>query len=158
MNPPDVAIRTARPADAQSIHEVHDRSVLRLCSSHYYEHQLEVRLSGRTPEGYLPAIAQGKMFVAERGSRVVGFGHVEPGEIEAVFVDPDVAGLGIGAALLRHGLELARRGHEGSVRVVSTLNAVGFYRAHGFVEVERTEIRKRGVSMPVVVMELGSEP
>jgi putative acetyltransferase len=140
------------------MHELHTRSVVKLCGSHYSEREIEAWLSGRTPEGYVPAIERGEMFVAERDLRVVGFGHARPGEVAAVFVDPDAAGEGVGGALLRRAVELARQDHDGPVVIKSTVNAAAFYEAHGFVEVGRSSVRKRDVDLPIVVMELHVSP
>jgi hypothetical protein len=39
--------------------------------------------------------------------------------------------------LLKIGIEKARLGHEGSVKLEATLNAEGFYRRHGFKAIGR---------------------
>jgi predicted N-acetyltransferase YhbS len=144
-------IRLASPSDAQAIHELYTRSVRWYWPSFYSDQQIAVRLSGRTPSGYLPAIERGRILVAEHGSRIVGLAHAELGIIEAVFVDPHTANLGVGSALLRRAMELAG---GFPVRLTSTLNAVRFYKRHGFVVTRYSELRKDNVSMSVAIMEL----
>jgi GNAT superfamily N-acetyltransferase len=46
--------------------------------------------------------------------------------IIAVYVDPDAITQGVGSAIMRHGLEIARRGHDGPIRLEATLNAAEF--------------------------------
>jgi SAM-dependent methyltransferase len=153
MGAKELLIRGACASDARDMHQLHARAVDAFCREHYSDDQVEVLLIGRTPEGYLPAIKRDEMFVMECDGRMVGFGHATQGEVQALFVDPDQTGRGVGSALLRHAIELAARGHEGPIQLTSTLNAVGFYRAHGFVEVEPTELNKHGVALPFVLME-----
>lgn len=150
-------IRVARRGDAEAMYEIHRRAVQRLGREHYADEQVNAMLAGKSPEGYLPAIDQGQMFVAELGGAVVGFGHAEVGEVAGVFVEPGVAGQGVGSSLLRRGVELAQGPHSGPVRVTATLNAVGFYKAHGFVEMGCSEVRIQGVAIPVVAMEMSGE-
>jgi predicted N-acetyltransferase YhbS len=144
-------IRLASPSDAQAIHEIHTRSVRWYWPNFYSDQQITVRLSGRTPSGYLPAIERGRILVAEHGSRIVGFTHAELGSIEAVFIDPHAAYLGVGSALVRCAIELA-----GSfpVQLISTLNAVRFYERHGFVVTGYSELSRGNVCMSVAIMEL----
>jgi RimJ/RimL family protein N-acetyltransferase len=145
----EIEIRVAVPEDAQAIHVLHCRSLRALCASHHTEEQIERWIERRTPEGYLEGIEADAMFVAVRDARVVGFGHAEPGHVVAVFVDPDVAGRGVGARVLHEAL---RRAGRGPVVLESTLNAVRFYARYGFVEVERRKVGR--VPLDVVAMRL----
>ncbi len=145
-------------SDASDMHELHARAVDAFCRGHYSDEQINVLLIGRTAEGYVPAIERGEMFVTESDGRMTGFGHATQGEVQAVFVEPGWAGRGVGSALLEHALRLAWRGHEGPIQLKSTLNAVGFYEARGFVEIGATEIDKHGTALPFVLMERRGEP
>jgi len=91
--------------------------------------------------------------VAERGGRVVGFGEAGPGTVIAVYVDPADVLQGVGTTILRHAVALARREHEGPVRLEATLNARDFYEGAGFREIKRSTVRRNHVDIPVVVME-----
>ena len=92
------------------------------------------------------------MFVAETDATVVGFGQSKPGEVLAVFVEPDSARRGIGSLLLAKALSDAGAG-KGAVRVESTINAVGFYEGHGFRVLGHGTQRRNDVDVPVVIME-----
>ena len=153
MGAEELLIRGACVSDGRDMHKLHARAVDAFCRGHYSDEQVKVLLRGRTAEGYFPAIERDEMFVMGSGGRMVGFGHATRGEVQALFVDPDWAGRGVGGALLRHALRLAAREHEGPIQLKSTLNAVGFYEAYGFVEVERMELNKHGMALPFVLME-----
>jgi GNAT superfamily N-acetyltransferase len=102
----------------------------------------------------LPPIERGAIFVADSSAVVVGFGEAAPGSVVAVYVDPWATHRGIGTAILLQALEMARRGHDGPIRVEATLNASSFYERHGFRETHRTTLRRNRVDVPVVVMEM----
>lgn len=79
-------------------------------------------------------------YVAEQSSdasplkRVVGTAMLdEPyAQLEALFVSPDVMGLGVGKVLLQYIETMAFNQGIAQLRLESTLNAVDFYRHCGF--------------------------
>jgi putative acetyltransferase len=147
-------MRAAGRDDARAIHDLHTRCLRALWPSHYSIAQIEGWMSGRTPDGYLPAIGRGEMFVAEDDSGLLGFGHAAPGAIKAVYVEPERAGTGVGAAILHHAIARASAGSPTEITLTSTLNAEGFYARFGFEPVERKSIAKGDISLPVVLMRL----
>ncbi|PKO71158.1 MAG: GNAT family N-acetyltransferase [Betaproteobacteria bacterium HGW-Betaproteobacteria-14] len=151
-----VSIRSATTEDAQRIHELHTAAVRVLCAPHYTPEIVEGWLANRTAQGYLRGIGAGATIVAELASNVVGFGEGVPGEVVAVFVDPVFVNRGIGSILLEHTLRLTQE-HQGTVRLESTLNAVGFYERFGFSQVERSLVRRNQVEIPIVVMQRHGE-
>ncbi len=149
----DIAIRQASHSDAPRIHELHLASVRALCAASYDPAVVDGWLTGRTSELYLEGISTGATFVAETRAEIIGFCEGVPGEVRAVFVDPEWVGRGVGATLLSHALSLAGAQHAGPVRLQSTLNAVAFYERFGFREVKRSTLRRNEVEVPVVLME-----
>lgn len=147
-------LRPARTDDAARIHEIHTASVRVSCAPHYAPEVIDGWLSGRSPDGYIPSIDRGEMFVATLDDEVVGFGHAVSGEVVAVFVDPLVARQGVGRLIMSRALEVARTDHNGPVRVESTLNAVGFYETLGFHEVARSSVRRGSIYVQVAEMQL----
>ena len=145
-------IRTAKLSDAQEMHCIHGNAVRTTCKDFYTEKQIEAWLEGRSPEGYHAGINKGDMYVVEDNGEIVGFGHAVPGEILAIFVDPSVHKKGIGTLLLEYGLTVALKDHQ-KVKVMSTVNAEGFYKKHGFVKIKDDVDVRRGVEVPVVIME-----
>ncbi len=59
--------------------------------------------------------------------------------IEALFVDPNAQGMGVGAALVEDLFERARKREIGRLVVSASLTAVGFYAHVGFSRVARGE-------------------
>jgi GNAT superfamily N-acetyltransferase len=147
-------LRTALPADAERIHEIHLASVRGLCAQHYAPDIIEGWLLNRHADRYLEPIERELMFVAERTGVIAGFGGFEPGMVTAIFVDPAHSGYGVGRALLQHAVAMARRGHDGPIKIEATLNARDFYERAGFHEVLRSTTRRNHVDIAMVVMEL----
>ncbi len=148
----EIKIRKGTRDDASAVHGLHTKSVWELCKDHYSNDQLHGWLDHRTPEGYFPAIDQGRLFVAIEDSEIVGFGEAIPGEILAIYVLPDRIEKGIGSILLRLAMEISRSG-SGKVVLDASLNSVGFYRKRGFVEAEQKFIRRGNIELPCVLME-----
>lgn len=147
-----VGIRQATTADAERIHEIHTQSVKTLCKEHYSSEQIAGWLKNRSPQGYLPGIGRGEVFVATDGLSILGFGQAIPGEIHAIYVAPAYAKQGVGILLLAQALTAARAGSQRDVYLESTLNAQDFYKRAGFVEVERSTVRRNDVLLPVIRM------
>jgi len=146
-------IRPAILEDADAIHALHTASVRALCRNVYSPEVIAGWLRNRTPGGY-KGIERGEMYVAERSGCIVGFSHVVPGEIVAIFVHPDHARQGVGSALVSHGLAKAKENHNGPIRVESTLNAQPFYERMGFKKTGERVARRNDVDIPIVEMTL----
>ena len=147
-----IRIEPAGVEDAVAVHAVHVRAVRELCSGRYEPEVIDGWPHGRVPEAYLAPIRSGALFVARVGSRLAGFGEAAPGEVLAVYVDPELGGRGVGAALLAHAILRTGMGSDGAVRLESTLNAVGFYERHGFDAIGPATARRGGADVPVVRM------
>jgi predicted N-acetyltransferase YhbS len=150
----DFIIRPARQSDAKALFEVTRASVEGLTKDHYSEAQIAGWMSGRTTAYYETVIAGGRAFVAERDGGVVGFVDAVPGELTRLFILPGAAAQGIGRALLRVGIENARKGHIGPIRVEATLNATGFYRRHGFESVGAGHFSHGAGGDPIAIMHM----
>ncbi len=146
------AIRAATSEDAARLHQLHTTSVRRICAPHYAPEVIDGWLANRVPEGYLPRIERGDIFVVEDGGRIVGFGEATPGVVVACYVDPAMVRRGVGSAIMEHALVIARRGHDGPIRVEATLNAAPFYARFGFGELARATLRRGEVDVPYVLM------
>jgi N-acetylglutamate synthase-like GNAT family acetyltransferase len=82
-------------------------------------------------------IARNQVFVAELGTRVVGFATIVPregddAELEGIFVEPAEWRKGIGNALLRQIEREAQAWGANRLHVVASPNVEGFYTAAGF--------------------------
>ncbi len=150
-------LRHGQPGDASRLHEIHTNATRILCAPYYESSVIDGWLQGRGPAIYVPLLERGALFVAESGAGVLGFGEAVRGSVVAVYVDPQATGRGIGTAILSFAIDIARRGHEGPIRVEATLNARSFYERRGFQETHRTFVRRNHVEIAVVGMELPAE-
>jgi GNAT superfamily N-acetyltransferase len=133
----DLVVRAARAGDGQAVFDVTRRSIGGLAANHYSAEQISGWMGERTPAFYEDLIAKGRVVVAEREATIVAFVDAQPGEVTRLFILPDAAGMGLGSRLLKVGIEKARLGHEGPIKLEATLNAEGFYRRHGFTAIGR---------------------
>jgi GNAT superfamily N-acetyltransferase len=121
-----LTIRLARPEEREALEAVQRRASLALPD---YREQLEAH-----PDAiHLPPaqIANGQVMVAELDGRVAGFAAVVGGELDGLFVEPELWRQGIGAALVDAATHAAR-GKGLALTVVASPAARGFYERCGF--------------------------
>jgi GNAT superfamily N-acetyltransferase len=86
------------------------------------------------PEG----LAEGRTYVAEEDGSLVGFATwaetAGTMELEDLFVDPDHMRRGIATALIERIAQVLRARGAGRLQVTANPDALGFYRAVGFIE------------------------
>lgn len=149
-------IRPALAADVDAIMVTHVAAIRETCRAAYNPEEIAAWTSGgMNPERYLPGITEGRTLVAVVDEAVVAFCEFDAGtgEVLGMFVDPAHLRRGLGRGLLQ-AVEgrAAQRGLE-RLHLQSTLNAIEFYRANGFVVDEMALFRLRsGVSVPCAVM------
>lgn len=80
----------------------------------------------------------------------LAFMFIDNGHMEALFVDPVGRGMGIGAALVRHGISL----HPEMTTDVNEQNllALGFYEKMGFKRTARSSLDGQGRPYPIIHM------
>jgi GNAT superfamily N-acetyltransferase len=85
-------------------------------------------------------IANGQVIVAEFDGQVAGFAAVVGGELDGLFVEPDLWGLGIGKALVDAATHEARR-RGLALKVIAAPGARRFYESCGFSAEGEAETR-----------------
>ena len=121
-----ISLRLARPEEHEELEELQRRASLEL--PEYREQLLD------NPDAiHLPPaqIANGQVIVAELGGEVAGFAAVVGGELDGLFVEPDLWGCGIGRILAEAAVHEARQ-RGLSLTVVASPRARGFYETCGF--------------------------
>jgi GNAT superfamily N-acetyltransferase len=126
-NPADsLTLRLARPEEHDELEELQRRASLELPE---YRDQLIAN-----PDAiYLPPgqIANGQVIVAELDGEIAGFAAVVGGELDGLFVEPDLWGRGIGRALADAATHEARK-RGLAVKVIANPRARRFYEHCGF--------------------------
>lgn len=146
-------IRRATAEDAAAVCALHKASVRRLCAGAYSAEQIEAWVGPRVPENYCKAMSvDGEtMFVAERANRVAGFASLRGETLLGLYVDP-TSGRGLGRQLLATAEEEARGRSVTVLSLQATLNAVPFYRRHGYSVDRAGLVLRGGLRLPVVEM------
>lgn len=149
-----VRLRVGGAEEADRLWVLRTRCVRELCSSAYPPEVIAPWSASPPPEHYRALLAAGGCVIAEDTDGVLlGYGVIDlaGNEIDALFVDPDRGGQGIGQALMQRLLALADPTRE--VVLSASLNAVPFYQRQGFVA-EREELypHPSGVALASVKM------
>ena len=121
-----VTLRLARPDEHEVLEDLQRRASLELDD---YREQLLAH-----PDAiHLPPaqIANGQVIVAEFGGEIAGFVAVVGGELDGLFVEPDLWGGGIGRALVHAATHQARK-RGLTLKVIANPVARGFYENCGF--------------------------
>jgi putative acetyltransferase len=146
-------IRPARPADAEALCALHKDAVRSLCLGAYTAEEIEAWLCDREPAGFRHAMAEGgeTMLVAEHDGAVAGFASIKETVLFGLYVDP-VKGRGAGGALLQAAEDEVRRRGASALSLQAALNAVPFYRKHGYMRQDRSTVRRGGRDLAVLDM------
>ena len=107
------------------------------------------------PESF-PGNVENNYYVALLESKIIGAGAIDlnSGRIDAMCVDPEYIGTGTGKRLMRYLETLAREGHMKRLHLESSLNAVPFYQACGFICLKEAQYQSpRGFSLDCILME-----
>ena len=148
-----VNIRLARPDEAELLLQIHHASVQGLCAGQYDAKQIAHWFDGRDASMYTQGIAQQRLWLA-CAPDPVGFIEVDEHSIDKLFVLPQAAGLGVGKALLLHGLQALQSEGRQTVDIEATLTGVAFYQKHGFRILEQTQSKHGGADAPLAVVKM----
>jgi GNAT superfamily N-acetyltransferase len=140
-----IAVRRAKPGDAEEAADVLRRSITQLCA---LDHRgdadtLGKWLANKTPQNFLSWLASGDNFcvVAETSRKVIGVGLLHrSGEIRLCYLAPGAQRKGTGKAIYLALEEQAKAWALSTLRLESTVSARPFYEALGF--------RPAGVATP----------
>jgi putative acetyltransferase len=151
-----ISHRQATEADIAAMWALRTRAVITNCATHYSKEIIQKWAPAGVPKTYPRLIETGCAIVAEDGDVLLGYGIVDlaSAEVEAMFVDPQWGGRGIGRQLMATLEEMALARAFTQLHVTASLNAVAFYQAFGFVRV-RDELYAHacGVNLACVYLE-----
>lgn len=150
-------LRRGRPEEADALWVLRTRCVRELCSAAYPPEVIAPWAASPPPAHYRELIGQGGCVVAEdKAGTLLGYGVFDRqgNEIDALFVDPDCGGRGIGRVLM-HALQ-ALADPARPLVLSASLNAVPFYQRAGFKPLrEETYAHPSGVALASVRMQRG---
>ena len=138
-----ITIRTSRPDDSKRAIEIWRAAV---DATHDFLTQEDRLALDELVSGFLPQVPL--ILAVDAEDRPLAFMLIDDGHMEALFVDPVVRGMGVGAALVRHGLTL----HPAMTTDVNEQNgqAVGFYERMGFRRTGWSPLDGQGRAYPLV--------
>ena len=135
-----ITLRPTLPADIDALWALRTLAVRVGCATHYAPEQIAVWTASPVPDAYAAML------------------DVDKHEVDAVFVDPARAGLGIGKRLLAALEDLARGRGIARLHQSASLNAVPFYASAGFTALrEEAYAHPSGISLASVAMEKALE-
>ena len=121
-----LTLRVAEPHEREELEDLQRRASLEL--PEYREQLLDNPDAIHLP---LSQVANGQVIVAELDGEIAGFAAVVSGELDGLFVEPDLWGLGIGKTLVDAATHEARR--KGfALSVIANPRARKFYERCGF--------------------------
>lgn len=121
-----LTLRLARPEEHDALEDLQRRASLEL--PEYRDQLLDNPDAIYLPEGQ---IANGQVIVAELDGEIAGFAAVVGGELDGLFVEPELWGRGIGRALVDAATHEARK-RGLALQVIANPRARRFYEHCGF--------------------------
>jgi putative acetyltransferase len=133
-------IRLGTISDTKKISQTHRASIQKLCKNHYSAENIEKWTSILVPKIYENAIKEKILIVAEEKNIVLGFGilDINNSELCAIYVDPEQTRKGIAKKLLFKLESIALEKNVNRLSLCSTINALGFYKHHDYIEDGKT--------------------
>lgn len=144
-----IRLRPSRPKDGPRAVEIWAAAV---DATHDFLTPEDRDAIGREVEGFLP-YAPLTLAVDDR-DRALGFMLIEGGRMEALFIDPEHRGAGVGAIMIDYALAV----HPTLTTDVNEQNtqAVGFYEHMGFERTGRSELDGQGRPYPLIHLRFGA--
>jgi putative acetyltransferase len=139
------ALRPFLPSDAPTLAAIFAASVEELTAEDYNEAQRVAWAEFAEEPEFAARVARGLTLVSTVDGVPVGFASLQGADhIEFLYVDPAVAGQGIGALLFDALEKLARARGAGRLEVDASDTARGFFERKGFVATRRNTVMRGG--------------
>lgn len=148
--------QAATGADLDALWDLRTRAVRISCATHYPSAVIAAWSAAAPPPSLAQLTLAGSVLLMRRGERLAGFGalDLETGEVDALFVEPDCQGGGIGRTLLDALEAMAREAGLARLFLSASLNGMPFYRRAGFTALrEQWHEHHSGIVIRCVLME-----
>jgi GNAT superfamily N-acetyltransferase len=134
----NLAIRFGQPDERPALEELQRRASLM-----WEEYRAYLLANPDVIELPLAQLRENRVRVAQHQGRVAGFSALLPGdgacELDGLFVEPALWGMGFGRALIADALVQALAEGAGAITVTANPRAEGFYIKQGFAVIGRAE-------------------
>jgi putative acetyltransferase len=157
---PDITFQAIRPEDIDTVRDLHKSSWRVLARAAHSDAQMKAHEALIDAPDYADALLTNNLTLAWHGDDLVasaGWCEVpddpSAARIRKVFVDPAVAGSGLGRRIVVDREDAARGAGRRRLTVRANANAEGFYTALGYRPVARGTMPAPGADLPVVFME-----
>ena len=154
INPLNATIRKANAADAPAAWEIRNAAILHACKGFYTDELVAQWTNGQMTKQFVRFVVE-QFYVATANGLVVGTGviNLDNGQLDAIFVRPEMMGRGIGKQIVSFLANLGRAAGLTELKLDSTLNAAPFYRRCGFVgDTIGVYESPRGISLACIPM------
>lgn len=132
----DFDIKKARFDDVEDLCAVQAAAIEAFGPSDYSENEINAWVGNIDIPHVLETMQNedAEIFVARCTDNflVLGFCAIKEDQITDIYVDPEYANQGIGSVLLRKAEWHIRKNGNKSVRLLSTINSIGFYEENGY--------------------------
>lgn len=148
-----ITLLPATSTDIPALWNLRTRALRGQCAGHYEPATLHTWAEAAAPATYPALLAQGGGIKATIDGVLAGYAilDLDRNEIDAVFVDPQCAGQGVGKVLLRALEKMAKQ--PMALHLYAALNAVPFYEAAGYRAMESTQCQHpSGILLDCVFM------
>ena len=140
-----ITVRPLRADEGRIYLEIVNSAIRSLAVGHYPPDAIEgwvVPVTDETVRDLMLNADHEIRLVAELGGTPVGIGALvlDRSELRAVYVSPEAARQGCGSALVREIERIAKENGLTRLKLAASLNAEGFYSAHGYEVYERSEV------------------
>lgn len=129
-----MAYRRANSLDVAALESIRRRAILELVMPAAGEAYALDWIDSTVPERVKRAINSNEVWVADTDGDIAGWIEIEGNRIAALYVQPDVAGRGVGSGLLEHAENQIRSHGFHRVTLEASLNAERFYEHRGYEE------------------------
>jgi putative acetyltransferase len=144
--PDAISMRPARPEDVAALSALYARAVRVLGPGHYSPAQVAIWAAFAADGAFADFILDVDTVIAELAGTPAGFcGMAADGHVASVYVAPELAGRGLGSALLSHALASHPAPTSGRWYAEASVFSLPLFLKHGFVESGRESTSRHGV-------------
>lgn len=150
MNDETILIRKYRSADREETAALFYDTVHSVNAADYTAEQLDAWADGNIDiDRWDDSLCSHYSLVAVKGSTIVGFGDIDGGYLDRLYVHKDYQRQGIATAIC----DELEKASQGNIVTHASITAVPFFTGRGYKIVRRQSVERRGVFLVNYIME-----